>query len=43
MTIRTSDDNIIEMDIDMSLFKVDKEFEKEIFGWYEGTYISIKK
>jgi len=29
--------------IDMSSFRVDKEFPDETFGWYNGTYIAIKK
>lgn len=24
-------------------FKIDKEFDTEIFGWYKNTYISIIK
>ena len=32
-----------EMFIDMSKFKPNKEFKDEIFGWYDGLYISIKK
>lgn len=43
MTVRLSDDNIIEMSIDLSRFTVDREFEDEIFGWYLGDYIAIKK
>jgi hypothetical protein len=29
--------------IDPDLFVVSKEFENEVFGWYEGIYISILK
>lgn len=29
--------------IDISKFKPQNEFQDEIFGWYDGTYISIKK
>jgi len=32
-----------EMPLDMSLFKVIIEFNDEIFGWYDGSCISIKK
>jgi len=36
-------EELILTDIDMSLFIVDREFEKEIFGWYNGQYISVLK
>lgn len=29
--------------IDMDLFIRTKEFNDEVFGWYNGTYISILK
>ncbi len=29
--------------IDMDLFINSHEFDDEIFGWYDGTYISILK
>lgn len=29
--------------VDISLLIVDREFEKEIFGWYNGQYISVLK
>lgn len=32
-----------EMKIDMSDFKMEKEFPDEMFGWYHNTYIAIKK
>lgn len=32
-----------EILIDLSHFKPSKEFSDEIFGWYKGLYISIKK
>jgi len=32
-----------EMEIDMNEFVMDKEFDKQIFGWYLGHYISIEK
>jgi hypothetical protein len=33
----------VEMLIDLTLFKPEKEFDTEVFGWYDGTYIAIKK
>jgi len=42
--IRLPNDSYFEeMPIFLSRFKVEKEFEDEIFGWYDNTYISIKK
>ena len=32
----------LEMEIDMDEFNMVTIFEKEMFGWYKGTYISIK-
>ena len=32
-----------EMEIDMKEFKMEKDFSDEMFGWYQGTYISIQK
>jgi hypothetical protein len=32
-----------EIEINIVNFKPDKHFSDEIFGWYNGTYISIKK
>jgi hypothetical protein len=32
-----------EMLIDMDKFKLEKEFDDEMFGWYNGLFISIKK
>ena len=32
-----------EVSIDMNKFKLEKEFVDEMFGWYGGLYISIKK
>jgi hypothetical protein len=29
--------------IDMDLFIRTREFDDEVFGWYDGTYISILK
>jgi hypothetical protein len=29
--------------IDMDLFIITREFNDEVFGWYNGTYISILK
>lgn len=33
----------IEIDLDMSQFKPEKEFDDQIFGWYGDIYISVKK
>ena len=44
MLVQTpNEQDFIEMDIDMSKFKVDKEIENVQYGWYEGNYIAIKK
>lgn len=32
-----------DVSIDLSKFKAEKEFTDQIFGWYEGEYISILK
>lgn len=29
--------------IDLNEFKVDKEFDDEVFGWYEGEYIAVNR
>jgi hypothetical protein len=29
--------------IDLNKFKPEKEFSDQVFGWYEGEYISILK
>jgi hypothetical protein len=29
--------------IDIANFRPEKEFHDETFGWYNGTYIAIKK
>jgi hypothetical protein len=31
------------VNFDWSEFKMDKEFDDEIFGWYLGAYIAIVK
>lgn len=36
-------DYYVQMDIDLGRFTLDRETEIELFGWYEGTYIAIKK
>ena len=33
----------IEFDINMGDFTPEKEFETEVFGWYKGVYVSIKR
>lgn len=33
----------IEMTINIDDFTPEKEFETEIFGWYKGIYVSIKR
>jgi hypothetical protein len=32
-----------EVYIDISQFRAEREYIDETFGWYKGTYISIKK
>ena len=32
-----------EVSIDINKFKLEKEFDDEMFGWYYGVYICIKK
>ena len=32
-----------KISIDLSQFNAEKSFDDETFGWYKGTYISIKK
>ena len=31
-----------KINLDLSEFKPDQEFEDETFGWYKGIYISVK-
>jgi hypothetical protein len=31
-----------KINLDLSVFKPDQEFEDETFGWYKGIYISVK-
>ena len=38
-----NENDFIEMDIDPSRFKLDKQIGDVRFGWYEGTYIGIKE
>lgn len=38
-----NESDYVEMQIDISKFKQENEFEYEIFGWYNSTYIAIKK
>jgi hypothetical protein len=38
-----NESNWNELSIDMDEFLASKEFDKEVFGWYKGTYISILK
>lgn len=37
-----NESEFIEMEIDMTDFNKVTEFQNEMFGWYKGTYISIK-
>ncbi len=37
-----NESEFIEMEINMDEFDNDKTFEHEMFGWYNGMYISIK-
>jgi hypothetical protein len=32
-----------EINLDLSEFKPDQEFEDETFGWYKEIYISVRK
>jgi len=42
MSIRLpNSDYYCQMDIDMRLFKYDRETDTEIFGWYKNNYIAI--
>jgi hypothetical protein len=36
-------DEYVEMEIDMTKFVKEFDTDTEIFGWYEGNYIAIKK
>jgi hypothetical protein len=29
--------------VDMNKFKFEKEYDDEVFGWYEDSFIAIKK
>ena len=31
-----------KINLDLSEFKPDQEFEDETFGWYKGIYVSVK-
>lgn len=33
----------VEMTINMGDFTPEKTFENEVFGWYKGVYVSIKR
>jgi len=37
-----NEQDFIEMNIDMSKFKLDKSIDGIQYGWYKGTYIGIK-
>lgn len=44
MSIRLPNtDNYVQADIDLERFTKDRETIIEVFGWYDGTYIAIKK
>jgi len=32
-----------EINLDLSEFKPVKDFHGEVFGWYKGIYISVRK
>lgn len=38
-----NEQDFLPMDIDMGLFKEDKCIGDISYGWYEGSYIAIKK
>lgn len=33
----------VEIDVNISDFIPEKVFENEVFGWYKGLYVSIKR
>ena len=35
--------NYQEIKIDIDLFNLTREYEDEVYGWYKGNYICIKK
>jgi hypothetical protein len=37
------DDTFHEMEINMKEFNLSSEYETELFGWYKGSFICIKK
>jgi len=39
----SNDQDFIEMDIDMSKFKLDKTIGEVQYGWYDNIYIAIKQ
>jgi len=43
MSVLLPNDGWIEMDIDMALFNAEKTIDSIQYGWYNGTYIAIKK
>jgi len=44
MSIRLPNtDDYVTMDIDLGKFVKDRESATEIFGWYNNSYIAIKK
>lgn len=38
-----NDSDYQELSFDLSMFKVHNVFQDEVFGFYEKTYVSIKK
>jgi hypothetical protein len=38
-----NEDSWNDIPVDLDLFVASKEFGNEVFGWYEGIYISILK
>jgi len=32
-----------EINLDLSEFKPVEDFQEEVFGWYKGIYISVRK
>ena len=38
-----NESDYIEVEVDMTNFNPDKEYDNEVFGWYKDIYVSIKK
>lgn len=38
-----NDDFYQDLEVDMSKFEIDIEFDDCLFGWYYGIYLEVKK